>query len=146
MADYKNECPFPVGSIFITTTQELPSSIRQNTYRVPFGKGRTLVCVDDASQTAALKTPEQQLGSAALATTSISTGDKWSATVVTWTVNYQPSITVYMWKRVQNKSEVTKYNWFNIEETEQSIKKIYWDNVIIDYNTLKPKQPDPYNP
>lgn len=146
MADYKNDCPFPVWSIFITTTTELPSSIRQNTYRVPFGKGRTLVCVDDKSQDANLKEPLKEFGSAAIAKKTVNQWDWWSAEVATAGTNFQPSITVFIWKRVENKSQVEKYNWFNIEETEETIKKIYGDNVIIDNNTLKPKQPDPYNP
>lgn len=145
MTDYRNDCPFPVWAIFITTSVMIPSSIRQNTYRVPFGKGRCLVCVNDQSQT--LKNPETEIWTATLAQQSINQWNWGSVNVTTGTSNYQPSITVYMRKRVKNKSDVQAYNGFNITATtEQEIKKLYGDNVIIDNNTLQPKQPDPYNP
>ena len=144
MANYNRYCPFPEWAIYITTSDQIPTAVRPNTYRVPFGKGRCLVCVND--QVEALKKVETEFGSAALAQQSISQGDEGSVNVTTWTSNYQPSITVYMWKRVKNKEDVQRFNWFNIEETPENVMQIYWDNAIIDYRTMKPKQPDPYNP
>jgi hypothetical protein len=144
MANYNRYCPFPEWAIYITTSDQIPTAVRPNTYRVPFGKGRCLVCVND--QVEALKKVETEFGSAALAQQSISQGDEGSVNVTTWTSNYQPSITVYMWKRVKSKEDVQRFNWFNIEETPENVMQIYWDNAIIDYRTMKPKQPDPYNP
>lgn len=144
MANYNRYCPFPEWAIYITTSDQIPTAVRPNTYRVPFGKGRCLVCVND--QVESLKKVETEFGSAALTQQSISQGDSGSVNVTTSTVNYQPSITVYMWKRVKSKADVQKYNWFNIEETPENVMHIYWDNAIIDYQTMKPKQPDPYNP
>jgi len=74
MTDYINYCPFPIGSIFITTSVELPSAIWQNTYRVPFGKGRCLVCVDDQNES--LKNVETQFGSAGLSQQDITQGEE----------------------------------------------------------------------
>lgn len=145
--DYNNQdnrCPFPVGSIFITTDKMIPSWIRQGTYRVPFWKGRCLVCVDDTSQT--LKEAGHEFWSAWLTTTSVRNWDWWSTTVTTWTSNYQPSITVYMRKRVSSKSDIQSYNAFNITDQQATDRQIYWYNAIIDANTQKAKQPDPYNP
>ena len=144
MANYNRYCPFPEWAIYITTSDQIPTAVRPNTYRVPFGKGRCLVCVND--QVESLKKVETEFGSAALTQQSISQGDGGSVNVTTSTVNYQPSITVYMWKRVKSKADVQKYNWFNIEETDENVMHLYWDNAIIDYQTMKPKQPDPYNP
>ena len=145
MANYNRYCPFPEWAIYITASDQIPTAVRPNTYRVPFGKGRCLVCVND--QVEALKKVETEFGSAALTQQDITQGEEWgSVKVTTSAVNYQPSITVYMWKRVKNRSDVQKYNWFNIEETDENVMHIYWDNAIIDYQTMKPKQPDPYNP
>lgn len=145
MTDYRNDCPFPEWAIFITTSNQIPTWYRPNTYRVPFGKGRCLVCVNDEVQS--LKNVETEFGSAALTQQDITQWEEGgSVKVTTWASNYQPSITVYMWKRVKNKSDVQRFNWFNIEETPENVMQIYWDNAIIDYRTMKPKYPDPYNP
>lgn len=145
MANYNRYCPFPEWAIFITTSDQIPTAIRPNTYRVPFGKGRCLVCVND--QVESLKKVETEFGSAALTQQDITQWEEGgSVKVTTWASNYQPSITVYMRKRVKNKSEVQRFNWFNIEETPENVMHLYWDNAIIDYQTMKPKQPDPYNP
>ena len=147
MPNYDRYCPFPEWAIYITTSNQIPTAVRPNTYRVPFWKGRCLVCVDDKSQDDNLKEPEKEFWSSALAQQSITQWEEWgSVTVTTGKVNYQPSITVYMRKRVKDKSGVEKYNWFNIEETDENVLQIYWDNAIIDANTQKPKKPDPYNP
>lgn len=160
MGNYTRYCPFPVGSIFITTDYQIPTGIRPNTYRIPFGKGRVLVCVDNESQNVNLKTPEKEFGTVSQQITvtkgSVNEWDEWSTDVVTdvgpaeggkiTISHYQPSITVYMRKRVENKSEVTNFNGFNIEETPENVSHLYWDNAIIDYRTMQPKKPDPYNP
>lgn len=153
-------CPFPIWSIYITTSAQVPTWIRPGTYRVPFGKGRCLVCVDDKSKTEALKTAENEFWAASTQLTlvwqSIETWDAGSADVLTdvtpneWgKVNishYQPSITVYMWKRVYNKWDIEKYNAFNITEEQMTDNILYGEQAIIDADTLKAKQPDPYNP
>ena len=142
------DCPFPYGGIYITTSVEVPMSTRPGTFRVPFGKWRCLVCVDNTSQSTSLQKSEQEFGSAALAQQSISQGDGGSVNVTTWTSNYQPSITVYMWKRVQFESQMTEWtNPYQIQEWQWiTDKTIYNMNVIIDPNTLKAQQPNPYNP
>lgn len=142
------DCPFPYGGIYITTSVEVPMSTRPGTFRVPFGKWRCLVCVDNTSQSASLQKSEQEFGSAALAQQSISQGDGGSVNVTTWASNYQPSITVYMWKRVQFESQMTEWtNPYQIQEWQWiTDKTIYNMNVIIDPNTLKAQQPNPYNP
>lgn len=142
------DCPFPYWGIYITTSVEVPMSTRPGTFRVPFGKWRCLVCVDNTSQTVSLQKSEQEFGSAALAQQSISQGDGGSVNVTTWTSNYQPSITVYMWKRVQFESQMTEWtNPYQIQEWQWiTDKTIYNMNVIIDPNTLKAQQPNPYNP
>ena len=141
------DCPFPYWGIYITTSVEVPMSTRPGTFRVPFGKWRCLVCVDNTSQTVSLQKSEQEFGSAALAQQSISQGDGGSVNVTTWTSNYQPSITVYMWKRVQFESQMTEWtNPYQIQEWQWiTDKTIYNMNVIIDPNTLKEQQPNPYN-
>lgn len=140
-------CPFPIWSIYITTSAQVPTWIRPGTYRVPFGKGRCLVCVDDKSQTQALKTAEQEFGSAGLAQQDITQWEEgWTVKVTTATSNYQPSITVYMWKRVYNKWDIEKYNAFNITDQQMTDNVLYGEQAIIDSETLKAKQPDPYNP
>ena len=142
------DCPFPYWGIYITTSVEVPMSTRPGTFRVPFGKWRCLVCVDNTSQTVSLQKSEQEFGSAELAQQSISQGDGGSVNVTTWTSNYQPSITVYMWKRVQFESQMTEWtNPYQIQEWQWiTDKTIYNMNVIIDPNTLKAQQPNPYNP
>lgn len=145
MANYNRYCPFPEWAIFITTSDQIPTAIRPNTYRLPFGKGRCLVCVDDTN--ANLKTVEKEFGSAGLTQQDITQWEEWSSVKVTTSaVNYQPSITVYMRKRVKGKNDVENYNWFNIEETNENVMHLYGDNAIIDYKTMRPKKPDPYNP
>lgn len=159
-------CPFPIGSIFITTDKSVPTWIRPGTYRVPFGKGRCLVCVNDETQSENLKTAEKEFGTASTQLTvvkgSVNEWDEWSTDVVTdvtpnqWGVitinNYQPSITVYMRKRVNNKTEVPEYNAFNISDEQATDMEIYWENAIYDFAeeeweiVPKAKQPDPYNP
>lgn len=140
-------CPFPIWSIFITTDKTVPTWIRPGTYRVPFGKGRCLVCVDNESQNVNLKTAEKEFGSAGLTQQDITQGEEWGTVkVTTGASNYQPSITVYMWKRVFNKNEVQNYNAFDITAEQASDVELYGDQAIIDANTLKAKQPDPYNP
>ena len=153
-------CPFPIWSIYITTSAQVPTWIRPGTYRVPFGKGRCLVCVDDKSKTEALKTAENEFGAASQQITvtkgSVNEWDEWSTEVVTdvgpaewWKItisHYQPSITVYMWKRVYNKGDIEKYNAFNITEEQMTDNILYGEQAIIDAETLKAKQPDPYNP
>lgn len=166
MANRTTGCPFPIGSIFITTDKSVPTWIRPGTYRVPFGKGRCLVCVNDESQSENLKTAEKEFGTAQTQLTlvwqSINTWDEWSADVLkdvtpnTWwkiTINnYQPSITVYMRKRVYNKTQVPEYNAFNITDEQATDKEIYGENAIYDFKeeeweiVPKAKQPDPYNP
>lgn len=146
---YSIECPFPVWAIYITTDKMIPSGIWQWTYRVPFWKGRCLVCVDDASQNVNLKDAEKELWAAALSQQDITQWEEWGTVkVTTWASNYQPSITVYMRKRVENKNSWwwEKYNWFNITDQQATDKQLYWLNAIIDAQTQKPKQPDPYNP
>ena len=141
-----HECPFPIWSIFITTESNIPSNIRPGTFRVPFGKGRTLVCVDDSSSTT--NKPEQTLWEATIATMSVAQWDGSSVTVARAGTNFQPSITAYIWKRVASLSDVTVVNGFNVPtEWEWAVtdRQLYWDNVIIDWQTLKPKQPNPYN-
>lgn len=60
--------------------------------------------------------------------------------------NYQPSITVYMWKRVTDRTDIQKYNAFNITEEQAPDNILYGEQAIIDPETMKPKMPDPYNP
>lgn len=138
-------CPFPIWSIYITTSAQVPTWIRPGTYRVPFGKGRCLVCVNDKSET--LKNAEVEFGSATLAQQDITQWEEGGTVkVTTATSNYQPSITVYMWKRVYNKWDIEKYNAFNITEEQMADNILYGEQAIIDAETLKAKQPDPYNP
>lgn len=146
-------CPFPVGAIYITVDPAIPSGIRPGTFRVPFKKGRAIVCVNDESET--LKTPWHEFGSATVPTKTISEWEEWSTTVMNneWFTNYQPSVTAYIRKRVrQGDPERQKYNAFNITEEQIEDRKLYWDNAIYDYIEeswelkLRAKQPDPYNP
>ena len=51
-----------------------------------------------------------------------------------------------MRKRVRSKSDVQSYNAFNITDQQATDKEIYGYNAIIDAQTQKAKQPDPYNP
>ena len=144
------DCPFPYGGIYITSSVEVPMSTRPGTYRVPFGKWRCLVCVDNTSQYAPLQKSEQTFGSAAVPTKTISEWEEWSTTVMNneWFTNYQPSITVYMRKRVQFESQMTEWtNPYQIQEWQWiTDKSIYNLNVIVDPNTFKAQQPNPYQP
>jgi len=51
-----------------------------------------------------------------------------------------------MRKRVASKSQVPSYNPFNVTDEQASPEWLYGKNVIIDHETLKPKQPNPYSP
>lgn len=143
MTERNAPCPFPIGAIYITTIPTNPTNTRPRTYRVPFGKWRTIVCVDDSSPT--LKSPNVEFWSGVLAQQEISQGEDGSVKVTTSESNYQPSITAYIRKRV-DKSEVQSYNPFNITDEQATQQQLYGDNVIIDPVTLKPKQPNPYSP
>lgn len=142
------DCPFPIWSIFITADKKNPSSIRADTAREPFWKGRALVCVNDESSAAWLKNPEWLWWSWAWTTKSINTWDKWSATVISeQSTNYQPSISVYIWKRVVSTNN---YNPFNVDITQDGWKQLLnpyaiqkWDATL---NTTVPKMPWPYQP
>lgn len=162
MAQRNSPCPFPIGSIFITTSPTNPSNTRPDTFWIPFGKWKTIVCIDDAETDTNLAwikevewtnvTPQnkRQYHTHSIAQGSVwAPCESWSMTWVTTNVtgsasNFQPSIACFVRKRVE-ENEVESYNPFNLPvETEAQIKEAYWDNVIIDYNTLKPKQPNPY--
>lgn len=162
MAQWNSPCPFPIGSIFITTSPTNPTNTRPDSFRVPFGKGKTIVCVDDeekdknlawikeAEWTNVTPTNKRQYHTHSIAQWSVgapceSWSMTWVTTNVTWSASsFQPSIACYIRKRVE-ESEVESFNPFNLPtETEEQMKVAYGDNVIIDYNTLKPKQPNPY--
>lgn len=138
------ECPFPIWAIFITVSKELPSSIRQWTYREPFGKWKVIMNVKDDVE--ALNAPEKEIWTAALTTQAITQWEEGSSVnVVTSTVNYQPSITAYIRKRV--KTDSWTYNAFNIkDETEDENIALYGKNVIIDKDTFMAQKPNPYKP
>lgn len=139
-----DDCPFPIWSIFITADKKNPSTYRPGTYREPFWKGRTLVCVNDQSTATWLKEPWELWWNWTWTTKTIDTGDKWSATVISeQSTNYQPSISVYIWKRVNNTNN---FNPFNITDAFQPQWNYFPENVIIDPSTMAPQQPNPYNP
>ena len=142
------ECPFPIGSIFITVDSKNPSSIRAGTAREPFWKWRAIVCVNDESSAARLKTAWQTGWSWAWTTKTINQWDWWSATVISeQSTNYQPSITAYIWKRIDSTDN---YNPFNIDTTQDGWKQLLnpyviqvWDSTL---DTPVPKMPNPYQP
>lgn len=142
------DCPFPMWSIFITTDKKNPSSIRADTAREPFWKGRALVCVNDQSTATWLKNPEGLGGSWTWTTKSITEWDWGSATVISeQSTNYQPSISVYIWKRVPSTNN---YNPFNVDVAQDGWKQLLNPYVIqkrdTSLNTTVPKMPDPYQP
>lgn len=154
--DVRALCPFPIWSIYITTIPTNPTDTRPGTYRMPFGKGRTIVCIDDeetAQNLQRIKTPEWTWWTKAHqhGITQWSVGapcESWSMTWDTTNITqasytFQPSIACYVWKRVRNKGEVTSYNPFNI--TWLSSEELYGKNVIIDPSTWEARLPDPYN-
>lgn len=157
MAEWHVNCPFPIGWIYMTIYPTNPADTRPGTAWVPFGEWRTIVCCSTNPQSA-LHKPQYKFWSASQQLTvvwqSIETWDEWSADVVTDVTpnesgkitisKYQPSITAYVWVRVEKK-DVWSYNPFNITEEEASDAYLYWYNVIIDAQTLKPMQPNPYN-
>lgn len=142
------DCPFPIGSIYITTDSKNPSSIRADTAREPFWKWRAIVCVNDESSAQWLKTPWQTWWSWVRTTKSINTGDEGSATVISeQSTNYQPSITAYIWKRVVSTNN---YNPFNVDITQDGWKQLLNPFVIqkrdASLDTTVPKMPQPYQP
>lgn len=156
MQDLNAICPFPIGAIYITTTPTNPTDTRPATYRMPFGKGRTIVCINDEETNPNLqriKQPEwtwwsqshqhwiQQWSVGAPCESWSMTWDTTNTTQAAFT--YQPSIACYIWKRVK-KEDVTSYNPFNI--TDRTPYEIYGSNVIIDGNTWEARQPNPYSP
>lgn len=149
------DCPFPIWAIYITTDPINPTGIRPATYRIPFGKWRTLVCVDDEEtnqnlqwlkkpeQTGWTKSHQHWIQQWSVGAPCESWSMTWDTTNITQaSFTYQPSITCYMWKRVE-LNQVTSYNPFNI--TDKTPYELYWENVIIDWATGEAKQPDPYN-
>jgi len=153
--DIKVFCPFPIWAIYITTIPTNPTATRPGTYRMPFWKWRTIVCIDDEETNPNLqwmKTVETTWGTKShqhwIQQWSVGAPcESWSMTWDTTNITnasftYQPSITCYVWKRV-NREDVTSYNPFNI--TWISSEELYWENVIVDPNTWEAKLPDPYN-
>lgn len=141
-------CPFPIWSIYITTNPLNPSSIRPDSAREPFWKGRALVCINDESSADWLKNPEWLWWSWAWETKSINTWDKWSATVISeQSTNYQPSISAYVWKRIEHTND---YNPFDIDTTQDSGNALWNPFVVQVWDSAQkkavPKQPNPYQP
>ena len=141
-------CPFPIWSIFITVDKTNPSTIRPETYREPFWKGRAIVCVNDQSVLSWMKTAGQTGGSAGFQTVTVNNWDGSSETVVSGSgtsTNYQPSISAYIWKRV---SSTSNFNPFNVD-TSQDGGRAVWDPYCIqtlDHWVPKPQSPNPYYP
>lgn len=150
-----DDCPFPIWAIFITVDTKNPGTYRPWTYRVPFWEGRAIVCCS-TSTTSSLHNSEVTFWSAnedlTVVWSSIRTWDWWGVSVVNeiataswdWKIShYQPSITAYVWKRVNNTND---FNPYSIPDAYDPSWDVFPKNVIIDAQTLWPQQPDPYNP
>ena len=142
------DCPFPIGSIYITVDPKNPSSIRADTAREPFWKWRAIVCVNDESSAQWLKTPWQTGWNGTWTTKTITEWDGSSATVISeQSTNYQPSITAYIRKRVVSTNN---YNPFNVDIAQDWGKQLLNPYVIqkrdATLNTTVPKMPEPYQP
>lgn len=154
-AKSETNCPFPVWSIFITTSPSNPSAIWMQTYWIPFAKGKTIFWVDNKSKIDKLKKVEQEWG----AYTHQHDLESWSgwdwsgdarAGKTKAASSLPPFITVFMWKRVTKETaENTKdfYNPYGIENPWD----VLWVNAIVDPETIsaefpngKPIQDKPY--